>query len=79
MKVFTRREVPEFFCPSDMKVILTYLKSIGDIHVTPKTIEELYFKFCSIKYGGGWLDPREEILEEFAAYLEGLSVEIVSK
>lgn len=69
-KVFTRNKEYHFQYPEDMKVIMDYLNSIGEVHVDPDVIEDLYGDFSDQKYAAGWMQIDNTLLEEFADWLE---------
>lgn len=68
-KVFTRKKEYNFTYPEDMEIIMNYLNNIGEVHVEPDVIEDLYYDFCG-ENDVGWLDPDGYWLERFAEWLE---------
>lgn len=73
MKVYEKNDA-EFEFPEDMKLILDYLKAHGKILVKDSTIENLYFVFSDVMYCAGWMRVDDDILEEFANWLDGYDI-----
>lgn len=61
------REI-KFKYPNDMQYILNYLKQTGYILCSDKKIESLWEEF-SETYAAGWLNPDDELLSNFATWL----------
>ena len=70
MKAFERKKVFSFRYPDEMEKILNYLNTVGKIFVSPKKIEELYEDFSEEKYCASWMGVNDELLEQFADWLE---------
>jgi len=70
MKVYEKYRDERFYYPEDMERILRYLNNHGNILVKPTTIEQLYFEFSDNKYCASWMSVNEDILEEFADWLD---------
>ena len=73
MKVWTRNKPNGFTHPEDMQKILAYLESHGQLHVSAKTVERLYYDF-SDTWDAGWMSVNDEILEAFADWLENIDL-----
>lgn len=70
-----REENPNYQYPEDMKLILDYLNSHGEVKVPGKKIEELWADFSDKEYCAGWLgvdtlSDNERLLSEFAEWLD---------
>ena len=63
-----RRKKSHFTHPEDMKTILDFLWSIGNIQASDKTIENLYYEYSN-SVCCTWRIVDEESLEEFAEWL----------
>ena len=74
MRVYIRHEKYNFAHPDDMEKIIDYLTKHGKILVSYKTIEDLYYTFSHIRYSAGWLNVREETLEEFSDWLNEYTI-----
>jgi len=57
-----------FSYPDDMRQILAYLDARGNIRVTPKMIEKLYYEY-SDEHAASWLIVDDERLQDFADWL----------
>lgn len=72
MKVYKLHREPNFDeCdhPSDMIYIMTMLESKGEVLVSVKMIEELYYRF-SDEHCCGWRIVDEQSIDEFAEWLD---------
>ena len=69
MKVYEKHESSDFTYPDEMKRILDYLNEHGTLLVKPLTIEKLYYDFSEDQYCASWMCVNEDILEEFADWL----------
>lgn len=74
MKAYIRNIEYPYEYPEDMKLILDYLNAHGKILVTNRIIEILYREFSYDMYCAGWMSVDEDILEEFAEWLEDYEV-----
>lgn len=68
-KYFELKKEIEFNHPNDMKKIIEYLETVGTIHCTHKKLESLWYDF-SETYSAGWLNPDDELLSDFATWLD---------
>lgn len=76
MKVYKLNREPNYDeCnhPSDMIFIMTILESKGEVLVSVKVIEELYYKF-SDEHCCGWKTVDEESVNEFAEWLDEIEL-----
>ena len=76
MKVYRLNRVPDydkFTYPEDMKMIMETLESRGKLFVTANTVENLYYQF-SEECCCGWRCVDEEVLNEFAEWLDRYEV-----
>lgn len=69
MKVYDKRKEFHYDYPDDMEKILKYLRANGDLHVSGETVERLYEEFLD-QYCASWLSVDDELLEEFAEWLD---------
>lgn len=69
MRVYIKKEEPKFRYPEDMEKILTYLREHGEVKVSDKTIEQFYEDFSDEEYCAGWMVVDDQMLEEFADWL----------
>lgn len=70
MKVYKKYESSNFTYPDEMKRILDYLNEHGTLFVSGSTIEKLYYEFSEDKYCASWLCVDDNVLAEFADWLE---------
>ena len=61
--------------PVDMKKILTYLESYGELYVNGSTVEKLWYRFSDRQYCAGWIGVNESTLSCFAEWLDGAELE----
>lgn len=54
----------------DVVAIRAYLSRIGDLSATDEEIEEKYAEFSESKYAAGWMRLDDELLDEFATWLD---------
>ena len=54
--------------PTDMIYIISFLEDIGEVLVSAKTIENLYYEFSG-EHACGWRIVDEESISEFAEWL----------
>lgn len=54
----------------DVAAIRAYLSRIGDLSATDEEIEEKYAEFSENKYAAGWMRLDDELLDEFATWLD---------
>jgi hypothetical protein len=73
MKVYTKNRPEDFYHPEDMQQILAYLEQHGTLHVSAKTVEDLYYDF-SDAHAAGWLIVDDDRLEEFAEWLDDIEI-----
>lgn len=76
MKVYKLNREPNYDeCnhPSDMIFIMTMLESKGEVLVSVKVIEELYYKF-SDEHCCGWRTVTEKSIDEFAEWLDEIEL-----
>lgn len=73
MKVYTRNRAESFAYPEDMAKIMAYLEANGILRVNAKTVERLYRDF-SDTYAAGWMSVNDDLLEEFADWLEDIDL-----
>ena len=69
MKVYIRTMEYPYDYPEDMKLILDYLNSHGQVLVNGYTIEKLYREFSDDQYCAGWMSVDDQMLEEFERWL----------
>lgn len=70
----------KFTYPEDMKVIVDYLNSHGNIKCSAKLLEDLYGEFSDIEYAAGWMsitsdsgeveELGQNLLREFERWLD---------
>ena len=54
----------------DVVAIRAYLSRVGDLSATDKEIEDKYAEFSESKYAAGWMRLDDELLDEFATWLD---------
>lgn len=54
----------------DVVAIRAYLSRIGDLSATDGEIEDKYAEFSENKYAAGWMRLDDELLDEFATWLD---------
>ena len=69
MRVYEKNSSQDFTYPDEMKRILNYLDKHGTVLVKPLTIEKLYYEFSEDEYCASWLCVDDDVLEEFANWL----------
>ena len=74
MRVFEKHASQDFDYPDDMKRILDYLNEHGTLLVKPLTIEKLYYGFSEDRYYASWMGANDNVLEEFADWLDELDI-----
>lgn len=74
MRVFEKHASQDFDYPDDMKRILDYLNEHGTLLVKPLTIEKLYYDFSEDRYYASWMGVNDNVLEEFANWLDELDI-----
>ena len=74
MRVYEKHASQDFDYPDDMKRIFDYLNEHGTLLVKPLTIEKLYYEFSYDIYDASWMDVNDDLLEEFADWLDGLDI-----
>lgn len=74
MRVFEKHASQDFDYPDDMKRILDYLNEHGTLLVKPLTIEKLYYDFSEDRYCASWMGVNDNVLEEFANWLDELDI-----
>lgn len=74
MRVYEKHASQDFDYPDDMKRIFDYLNEHGTLLVKPLTIEKLYYEFSDDRYDASWMDVNDDLLEEFADWLDGLDI-----
>ena len=70
MRVYEKHESYDFTYPDEMKRILDYLNEHGTLLVKPLTVEKLYYDFSEDRYCASWLCVSDDVLEEFADWLD---------
>lgn len=55
---------------NDVTAIRTYLSRVGDLSTTDEEIEDKYAEFSENKYAAGWMRLDDELLDEFATWLD---------
>jgi hypothetical protein len=70
MQPYIKNKSYSFTYPDEMEKIITYLNNNGKIQVSHKTIESLYYDFSDERYCAGWMCVNDNVLEEFADWLE---------
>lgn len=73
MRVYEKHDSQDFDYPDDMKRILDYLNEHGTLLVKPLTVEKLYHNFSKDRYAV-WLYVDDDVLEEFANWLDELDI-----
>lgn len=73
MRVYEKHDSQDFDHPDDMKRILDYLNEHGTLLVKPLTVEKLYHDFSKDRYAV-WLYVDDDVLEEFANWLDELDI-----
>ncbi len=73
MRVYEKHNSKDFDYPDDMKRILDYLNEHGTLLVKPLTVEKLYHDFSKDRYAV-WLYVDDDVLEEFANWLDKLDI-----
>ena len=73
MRVYEKHDGQDFDYPDDMKRILDYLNEHGTLLVKPLTVEKLYHDFSKDRYAV-WLYVDDDVLEEFANWLDELDI-----
>ena len=73
MRVYEKHDSQDFDYPDDMKHILDYLNEHGTLLVKPLTVEKLYHDFSKDRYAV-WLYVDDDVLEEFANWLDELDI-----
>ena len=73
MRVYEKHDSQNFDYPDDMKRILDYLNEHGTLLVKPLTVEKLYHDFSKDRYAV-WLYVDDDVLEEFANWLDELDI-----
>lgn len=74
MKVYIKKASACYDYPEDMAAILSYLTQNGTLLCTEETVERLYRDFSDEKYCAGWMGVDEELLEEFANWLDEIDI-----
>ena len=54
----------------DVATIRAYLTQIGDLSATDEEIEDSYADFSESRYAAGWMRLDDELLDEFATWLD---------
>lgn len=71
MQVWTRNKPKRTYrYPEEMEKILKYLKANGELHIDEAHIEECYETFSDVCYSASWMIVDDDLLEEFADWLE---------
>ena len=73
MRAYEKHDSQDFDYPDDMKRILDYLNEHGTLLVKPLTVEKLYHDFSKDRYAV-WLYVDDDVLEEFANWLDELDI-----
>ena len=60
----------DFDYPDDMEVIMGYLATHGMLNADAKEVEKLYREYSEDSWCAGWMNVDENILENFADWLE---------
>lgn len=54
----------------DVVAIRAYLSRVGDLSATDEEIEDKYAEFSENRYAAGWMRLDDELLDEFATWLD---------
>lgn len=54
---------------NDVTTIREYLSRVGDLSATDEEIEDKYAEFSESRYAAGWMRLDDELLDEFATWL----------
>lgn len=54
----------------DITTIREYLSRVGDLSATNGEIEDKYAEFSESRYAAGWMCLDDEVLDEFATWLD---------
>lgn len=54
----------------DIATIREYLSRVGDLSATNEEIEDKYAEFSESRYAAGWMRLDDELLDEFATWLD---------
>ena len=73
MRVYEKQDSKNVNYLDDMKRILDYLNEHGTLLVKPLTVEKLYHDFSKDRYAV-WLYVDDDVLEEFANWLDELDI-----
>lgn len=77
MKVYDMYDEYDYDYPDQMKIILSYLRGRGELHVSGKTVERLYREFSDSRYSAGWMSidgEDDELLGSFAYWLADIEL-----
>ena len=55
---------------ADVATIRAYLSRVGDLSATDEEIEDKYADFSESRYAAGWMRLDDELLDEFATWLD---------
>ena len=70
MRLYRKNKTYDFEYPEDMEMIMAYLNAHGTVLVDADRIEDAYYLFSDRVYCAGWMSVSDEILEEFADWLD---------
>ena len=73
MRAYVGYESEEFSHLEDMRKILAYLRAHGELQASAIRVQELYSEFSAGRYAG-WLGPTDEIMQDFACWLEDIDL-----
>lgn len=69
MKVYDKKKT--YAHPEDMKKILEYLRSHGDLYIKEKSVEQLYTLFSKYQCHTDWIEVRcDAVLKDFSDWLD---------
>ena len=74
MRVYEKHASHDFYYPDEMKRILDYLNEHGTLLVKPLTVEKLYREFSEDEYCASWMCVNDDVLEEFADWLDEINI-----
>lgn len=74
MRVYEKYGSQDFTYPDEMERILDYLNRHGTLLIKPFTVQTLYYKFSEDKYCASWVIATNDVLDEFANWLDELDI-----
>ena len=70
MRLYRKNKQYDFEFPEDMELIMTYLNEHGTVLADADRIEDAYYRFSDSVCCAYWMSVSDEILEEFADWLD---------